>query len=98
MQFLGIDVLFFSLMIKWDGASTPFKEQDATVLDSYFVKDPQAVEDRATRVKEILEAKYEPADLEKICSSYDHLIAEQQQKLLTLLRKYDELFDGTLGT
>ena len=65
MQFLGIDVLFSSLMIKWDGASMPFKEQDAMVLDSYFVKDPQAVEDRATRVKEILEAKYKPADLER---------------------------------
>ena len=97
MQFLGIDVLFSSLTVEWDGASMPFKEQDATVLDSYHLNDPQAVEDRATRVKEILDAKCEPADLEQVCRAQDQLEQEQQRKLLELLRRYSELFDGTLG-
>ena len=98
LQFLGIDVLFSSLTVEWDGASMPFKEQDATVLDSYHIHDPQAIEDRATRVKEILDAKYEPADLEQVCRAHDHLQQEQQRKLLDLLNRYSELFDGTLGT
>ena len=67
LQFLGIDVLFSSLTVEWDGATMPFKAQDATIMDSYHVQDPQAIEDRATRVKEILDAKHEPADLEE-CS------------------------------
>ena len=87
LQFLGIDVLFSSLTVEWDGASMPFKEQDVTVLDSYHIHDPQAIEDRATRVKEILDAKYEPADLvvEQVCRAHDHLQQEQQRKLLDLL-------------
>ena len=34
LQFLGIDVLFSSLTVEWDGATMPFKAQDATVMDS----------------------------------------------------------------
>ena len=98
LQFLGIDVLFSSLTVEWDGASMPFKGQDATVMDSYHVQDPQAVEDRATRVKEILDAKYEPANLEECSKANSELNPEQQRKLLHLLNKHAPLFDGTLGT
>ena len=49
-------------------------------------------------IKKILDAKYEPADLTKVCTAQSHLIVEQQQKLLALLNKYGDLFDGTLGT
>ena len=73
LQFLGIDALFSSLTVEWDGASMPFKEQDATVLDSYHVNDPQAVEDKTTRIKEILDAKYEPANLSFVCKASNHL-------------------------
>jgi hypothetical protein len=38
-----------------------------------------------------------PADLEQICSNCTHLQIEQQKKLLDLLQKYEELFDGSLG-
>ena len=78
LQFLGIDALFSSLTIEWDGTSMPFKEQDATILDSYHTQDPQAVEDQATRVKEILDAKYEPADLEECNKANPELNPNQQ--------------------
>ena len=75
----------------------PFKEIDASLIDSHHVSEPAAVEDRTNRVKKILEAKYEAADLQQICSKQDQLLKEQQQKLYDLLDKYAELFDGTLG-
>jgi hypothetical protein len=56
-----------------------------------------AVNDATERIKSILDAKYEAADLEKVCSAQDHLRIEEQRKLLALLDKYKDLFDGTLG-
>ena len=38
------------------------------------------------------------ANLAEIISDFcSHLSSQQQHKLLTLLTKYEELFDGTLG-
>ena len=53
----------------------------------------QAVE----RIKNILDAKYEAADLDQIVAESVHLNSYEQQKLLQLLNKYKSLFDGTLG-
>jgi hypothetical protein len=46
----------------------------------------------------ILDAKFKKADLQSIVrDNYKHLSADQQKKLLQLLKKYESLFDGTLG-
>jgi hypothetical protein len=47
---------------------------------------------------QILDAKYQKADLQAIVrDDCKHLSADQQKKLLQLLKKYKLLFDGTLG-
>ena len=97
LEFLGMDVRFSNLTVEWEGSSMPFKDLHASPLESYHINDPVSVEERATRVKRILDAKYEPADLESVCSKQTQLQRDQQQKLLTLLEKYSDLFDGTLG-
>ena len=84
--------------IVWDHATMPFKHVDASPLDAYHVGDPDVITKASDRIKKILDAKYEPADLKKVCSAHSHLQMEQQQKLLSLLEKYGDLFDGTLGT
>ncbi len=46
----------------------------------------------------ILDAKYKRADLQSIARGIcKHLCTNQQKKLLQLLKKYESLFDGTLG-
>jgi hypothetical protein len=46
----------------------------------------------------ILDAKYKKADLQStVRDNCKHLSADQQKKLLQLLKKYETLFDGTLG-
>jgi hypothetical protein len=46
----------------------------------------------------ILDAKYKKTDLQAIVRhNCKHLSANQQKKLLQLLKKYELLFDGTVG-
>ncbi len=54
--------------------------------------------DASSHLKKILDAKYEPADLNKIARDCDYLTDNKQTQLLSLLHKYQHLFDGSLGT
>jgi hypothetical protein len=60
--------------------------------------EPQSTQDATKRVTRILDAKYQKADLRSIVrDNCKHLSANQQKKLLQLLKKYELLFGGTLG-
>jgi hypothetical protein len=61
-------------------------------------QEPISTQTATKRVIEILDAKYDKADLPAIVNdSYSHLTPLQQEKLLSLLLEYESLFDGTLG-
>jgi hypothetical protein len=50
------------------------------------------------RVTEILDAKYEKANLPEIVNdNCKHLSVKQRNAILRLLLQFEELFDGTLG-
>ena len=50
-------------------------------------------------MRRILDDKYEKADLNNVMTEqFQHLNTKERKRLLNLLRKYEELFDGTLGT
>ena len=51
----------------------------------------------AEQIQEILDAKYAPADLPAEVTKLTHLTAEQKNALLQILKKFEALFDGTLG-
>jgi hypothetical protein len=92
------NIQFSTQEVVWDYASMPFKDFDAMALDSYHIKDPDGLLKDTDRLKKIsLDAKYVPADLEKLCQSQAQLQRAQQKKLLDLLQKHSALFDGTLG-
>jgi regulator of RNase E activity RraB len=104
MHEVGIDLLFSEAVIKWDTAtikmSSPNKLDEANIntfeQEIMYMKDPETTE--AERIQTILDAKYCPADLNKIVETCTELNHQQQQQLLTLLKKYESIFDGTLGT
>ena len=51
------------------------------------------------QLREILDAKYENADLNKVMKNQcQHLTETQSNGLIKLLQSIEELFDGTLGT
>ena len=76
----------------------PFKDRVATFVTAFHVKDIGLVQESTDRIKQILDAStYEKEDLEKISAGCKHLNIEERESLLTLLTKYESLFNGTLG-
>ncbi len=60
--------------------------------------EPQSTQDATQHAMQVLDAKYSKADLQPVVrDNCKHLSANQQKKLLQLLKKYELLFDGTLG-
>ena len=60
--------------------------------------EPTSTSQETKRTVEILDAKYEKANLAEIVSEHcAHLSSQQRNKMFRLLTKYEELFDGTLG-
>ena len=49
-------------------------------------------------MKRILDAKYSKADIKTISESSTHIDPQERNELYTLLKKYESLFDGNLGT
>jgi hypothetical protein len=70
----------------------------AIKLNNSLAMEPHSTQDSTKHATQILDAKYEKADLQSIVrGNCKHLSANQQNKLLQLLKKYETLFDGTLG-
>ncbi len=70
----------------------------ALKLNCSLAMEPHSTQDATKHVTQILDAKYKKADLQSIVrDNCKHLSANQQKKLLKLLKKYELLFDGTLG-
>jgi hypothetical protein len=67
-------------------------------LNHSLAMETQSTQDATKHVTQILDAKYQKADLQSIVvNNCKHLSADQQKMLLQLLQKYELLFDGTLG-
>ena len=104
MHELGINLLFDTAEIFWDNATVKMVAPSSLSEDwvenlekeVLFAHDPDTTD--AKRIQDIIESKYCPADLEKIVSECKHLEKDEQKQLLQLLQKYEDLFDGTLGT
>jgi hypothetical protein len=67
-------------------------------LNNRLSKQPISTQDANKCATWILNAKYNNTDLQSIIrDNYKHLSANNQKELLQLLKKYELLFDGTLG-
>ena len=104
LEELGIDLVFSNHTMKWDNATVPMRNlswfEDTKMSDKeeevYSMHDPNTTE--VERIQNILDMKYAPADLEAITEASDHLSTEDKRLLLNLLKRYETLFDGSLGT
>ncbi len=62
-----------------------------------MIHEPKSTLDATQWIVKILDAKYEKADLDAVVAdNCKHLSAPDQEKLLKLLTKFKNLFDGTL--
>jgi hypothetical protein len=63
-----------------------------------FAQEPIHTHSATKRMVKILDTKYEKADLPAIIrENYSHLTASNREKLLSVLLKFELLFDGRLG-
>jgi hypothetical protein len=62
------------------------------------IYESQALNEASSLLKKILDSKFKPADLNKIALNCDYLTDNKQMQLLSLLHKYQHLFNGLLGT
>jgi hypothetical protein len=70
----------------------------ALKLNHSLAMELHSTQDATKRVTQILDAKYKNADLQSFFrDNCKNLSANQQKKLMQLLKKYELLFDGTLG-
>jgi len=100
---LGMNIDFDKRIMTWEGATVPLKDRDIVMdIDRlnemheqlYYGEDITAMSDRQAR---ILDANYHAADLRKVVLESKHLTQKEQIELFRLLKKYEYLFDGTLG-
>ncbi len=107
MKRCGIILDFKDKMITVDGVKLPMQKIDhlqgsstlrALKLNRSLAMEPQSIQEATKRVTQILDTKYQKADLQSIVKDKcKHLSADQQKKLLQLLTKYESIFDCTLG-
>jgi hypothetical protein len=107
MKNYGIILDFKDKMITVDEVKLPMQNINhlqgsstlhALRLNHNSAMEPQSTEDATKHVMRILDAKYKIVDLQLIVrDNCKHLSADQKKKLLQLLRKYESLFDDTLG-
>ena len=100
---LGLILDFQACTITWDGVVASMKERGAlskrkALFNTYQeLLEPDSTKEATKRVIGILDAKYEKADLHKLVEACTHLQKGDRDKLLRLLKQYEDLFDGTLG-
>ena len=94
---LGIIIDFDNQMIEWQGTRIPMRDVDEDPKDHVYVTDSPHVESATERIKQILDAKYEPANIEVELQRCTHLSDEEKQMLRRILNKHYRIFDGSLG-
>ena len=99
MQHLKLDVMFSTSNLVWfENGEIPLKPANATAQTHFYINDPQDIMTEADKMSSILDAKYEKANLDKVAKETLHISNSEKSKLKNLLQKYEELFDGTIGT
>ena len=94
---LGIDINFSNSTCSWDDRVIPMRNLNSEIPHSFAIEESQSLKSATKRLKKILDAKYEPVKIDKVVFGSHHLNFKQKNLLEKLLRKYEPLFDGSLG-
>ena len=97
---LGIEFSFKHNTVTWDDAEIAMRHPDTEIeeINTYGNDDEsKPVTDASNCIKHILDAKYEKANLDDYTNQCTNLNVEQRIQLNSTLKKFEDLFDGTLG-
>ena len=74
------------------------KIEKAWAVNKSMSHGPVSTKNATQRVAEILDANYEKTDIQAVVDiTGTHLSLQDKNKLLELLKEFEEMFDGTLG-
>ena len=108
MERLGIVMNFKKKMITIDEIILPMRNiasptnkskiKEAWAKSNALAHEPISTEQATQRAIKFLDANYKKADLQAVLQdNCTHLNSIKKDKLLELLKKFEQLFDGTLG-
>jgi len=66
LQFLKIDLRFSDNVAECDGSELPFKDGEATPKEAYHIAEGDVMDEAVSRVKRIIDSKYQKADLKTV--------------------------------
>ena len=96
---LGIDIHSADMNIHWDYAPIPWRNIDSTTNNVFVISKHNAPFNSETkRMKSILDAKHSKVDLKTFVERSTHLDLQERNELYTLLKTFECLFGGNLGT
>ena len=87
-QFSHCEDLFTAMM------APPIPVFEELLNDAY---QSEHIKQAKSWAEKILDDKYEKAYVKAVCAAVDTLSSSEQQQLLSLLRKFEHLFDRSLG-
>ncbi len=73
------------------------KVKEAWAISNALAHEPISTELATQCVVKIFDANYTKADLQAVVTNCKQLNSVEKKKLLKLLKKFEPLFDGTLG-
>ena len=102
---LGLTSDFKRQVLQWDGATVQMKDSSNLLRQSDLTKhemwevimqtvDPSPTREVTEWMIKILNSTYAKADLEQVVNA-SHMSSEERTLLLSLLRDFEDLFDGT---
>ena len=100
---LGIKLDYAERTVSWNDIERPMKPvtEDTPKISINMIHDHEReskhLRDSLDDFEEKLEVEYKKANLEKVVKDMTYLTKKQQKKMLVLMKKYEDLFDGTLG-
>ena len=96
---LVIEIHDVDITIHWDNSAIPWRGIDSNTNDIFALLPHNAPFNSETKqMKRILYDKYRKPDLEAITESSTHIDTQEINNIHTLLKKYESLFVGSLGT
>ena len=93
---IGMNINFKNSVVQWESTEIPMKPWYSTLVENLSVQEELYNSDME-RIKRILDAQYDVANLEEITSSCSYLLPKERQQILDLLNRYSDLFDSTVG-
>ena len=81
----------------WKESKISMKPINCKLNKHVAIQDSKNIRNSTNRIKKILDASYENANLKNITSKLKYLSSEEQLLIFKLLTKHQTMFDGTLG-